>query len=110
MTIVLDQPEAMASAARRRIKEGFGCLKVKLGGPPELDLERFRAVRGVCESTISIRVDANQAWSTKEALKTIKTFEDENLGVELVEQPVRARDLNGLAAHNRERGDSHHGR
>ncbi len=97
MTIALDEPEAMASAATRRIKEGFGFLKVKLGGPPEVDLERVRAVRAVSDSAVSIRVDANQAWSTKEAVKIIQRFEDENLGVELVEQPVRAANWNGLA-------------
>jgi L-alanine-DL-glutamate epimerase-like enolase superfamily enzyme len=97
ITISLDEPEAMASAAMRRITEGFGYLKVKLGGPPDVDLQRVRAVRAVSGSAVAIRVDANQAWSTKEAVAIIKKFEDENLGVELVEQPVRAADLEGLA-------------
>ena len=97
MTISLDEPEAMASVAARRIAEGFGCLKVKLGGPPDMDLERVRAVRAVSDPTVAIRVDANQAWSTKQALMIIKRFEEENLGVDLVEQPVRAADLQGLA-------------
>jgi L-alanine-DL-glutamate epimerase-like enolase superfamily enzyme len=97
ITISLDEPEVMASAAARRIAEGFGCLKVKLGGPPDIDLDRVRAVRAVSESTVRIRVDANQAWSTKEALMIIRRLEEENLGVELVEQPVRAANLEGLA-------------
>jgi len=97
MTISLDEPEAMASAAARRIAEGFGCLKVKLGGPPEVDLERVRAVRAMSDTRVAIRVDANQAWTAKEALTIIRKFEDENLGVDLVEQPVRAADLEGLA-------------
>ena len=53
-------------------------------------------MRAVSES-IAIRVDANQAWSTKQALTIIKSFEDENLRVDLVEQPVCAANLEGLA-------------
>jgi L-alanine-DL-glutamate epimerase-like enolase superfamily enzyme len=52
MTISMDEQAAMAAAALRRTAEGFGCLKVKLGGPPELELaSRTNRVRVHCASS-----------------------------------------------------------
>ena len=97
MTISVGSPDEMGAAARRRLAEGFDCLKVKLGGPIELDLARVRAVRSAVGAAASIRVDANQAWLPKEAITVIRRFEDEDLAVMLVEQPVAGRDFEGLA-------------
>ncbi len=93
-TLSLDEPEAMAEEAREWVSKGFRVLKVKLGGPPERDVERVRAVREAVGESVALRVDANQAWSLKEALLTIKSLEA--LGVELVEQPLPAGALDDL--------------
>src|SRR4029453_16543602 len=43
-----------------------------------------------------IRVDANQAWTAKQAVFAIQTLENAGVRMELVEQPVKAQDLEGM--------------
>lgn len=43
-----------------------------------------------------IRIDANQAWSPKQAVRLLDRMQDAGLDIELVEQPVKARDLEGI--------------
>jgi L-alanine-DL-glutamate epimerase-like enolase superfamily enzyme len=78
----------------RRVKAaaGYPVLKVKLGS--DRDEEIIRAVREAAPDKV-IRVDANAAWSPKQALAMIELLAA--LGVEYVEQPVAAADLDGLA-------------
>jgi L-alanine-DL-glutamate epimerase-like enolase superfamily enzyme len=45
---------------------------------------------------IKLRVDANQGWQPKEAVRLINQMADAGLTIELVEQPVAAHDLEGL--------------
>lgn len=97
VTVSLASPDEMAGAAARRVQEGFSRLKVKLRGSAPDELGRLRAVRASVGPDICIRVDANQGWSVKQAIALIHGFEDTGLDVELVEQPVRASDLDGLA-------------
>lgn len=94
-TISLDEPEVMASKAAEAVEKGFRRLKLKLGGPPSLDIARVEAVRKAVGDDAEIMVDANQAWSLAAANKVIPRLE--SLGVMLVEQPLPAWDLRGLA-------------
>ncbi|WP_410594218.1 enolase C-terminal domain-like protein, partial [Bacillus sp. SIMBA_074] len=43
-----------------------------------------------------IRIDANQGWTTKQAISIIHELEERKLNVDLVEQPVQAHDIEGL--------------
>ena len=43
-----------------------------------------------------IRIDANQAWSPKQAVRLLNQMQEKGLGIELVEQPVPAHDFEGL--------------
>lgn len=45
---------------------------------------------------ITLRVDANQGWTAKQAVKIIRELEDAGLDIELVEQPVHYEDLIGM--------------
>ena len=78
----------------RRIKaaDQYPVLKVKLGTDRDEDI--IRTVRQAAPEKV-IRVDANAAWSPKQALKMIDLLKE--LGFEYVEQPVAATDLEGLA-------------
>lgn len=60
------------------------------------DLERIREIRKQAGPAVRIRVDANQGWTAKQAVKAIRKMEDEGLSIELVEQPVHRLDLEGL--------------
>ncbi|SNR32069.1 mandelate racemase/muconate lactonizing enzyme family protein [Halorubrum vacuolatum] len=84
-------------AAERAVKDGYGCLKIKVGAREvEKDLDRVRAVRRAVGSAVDLRVDANGAWSREAAREALDHFNDVNL--EYVEQPVSGTDLAGLAA------------
>jgi len=88
-TVGIDEPGIVAERAARAAD--FPALKIKLGGPQ--DLETLRAVRGVF--TGPIRVDANTGWTRDDAERLMPEIVD--LGVELVEQPFPARAYRDLA-------------
>lgn len=97
VTLAAGDAAALAAAARDRAGEGFAVLKVKVGTDAAGDLARVRAVREAAGPGVRIRLDANQGWSPREAVRVIRGIEDAGLDVELVEQPVPRWDLDGLA-------------
>ena len=97
ITISVNPPEQMARDARDAVARGYDCLKVKVGADPALDTARLAAVRRAVGDKICIRIDANQAWTPRQAVRILNEMQDKGLGLELVEQPVPAADLEGLA-------------
>ncbi|WP_210366586.1 dipeptide epimerase [Bacillus sp. REN3] len=96
-TVSVNSPEEMGMDAAEYIQKGFNVLKVKVGiGEISTDIERVRKIRERAGNTVKIRLDANQGWTPKDAIRAITMMEDQNLDVELVEQPVKADDLDGL--------------
>ena len=89
-TIGLDTLEGTRARVRRARR--FGALKVKVGGAE--DLARVEAVRA--ESGAPLRVDANEGWTLEEARELLPALVE--LGVELVEQPFPAADLDSFRA------------
>jgi L-alanine-DL-glutamate epimerase-like enolase superfamily enzyme len=81
----IDEPATVAERARRVAH--FPALKIKVGGPS--DIETLEAVRAVFSGPL--RVDANTGWEPEQALALMPELE--RLGVELVEQPFKARQL-----------------
>lgn len=81
----IDEPAVVAERARRA--SHFPALKIKLGGPA--DIETLEAVRGVYGGPL--RVDANTGWWPEQAAALIPELA--RLGVELIEQPFPARAL-----------------
>lgn len=96
ITISVNEPEEMARDAANAVKRGYDCLKVKVGANPELDVERLRAVRRAAGDDICLRIDANQAWQPRQAVRILNEMQEQGLRLELVEQPVKAYDLEGL--------------
>jgi L-alanine-DL-glutamate epimerase-like enolase superfamily enzyme len=74
-------------AERARRVAHFPALKIKVGGPS--DIETLEAVREVFDGPL--RVDANTGWQPQQAAAMMPELE--RLGVELVEQPFKARQL-----------------
>lgn len=95
VTVPIQTPRYMAQKAAQRVAQGFDVIKIKVGVDPESDLQRVRAIREAVGPQVKLRVDANQAWAPKEALNMIARLREYDL--ELVEQPVPADDLEGLA-------------
>ncbi len=96
MTISIDSPEKMAAESTEKINQGFTTLKIKVGGNPQLDILRLQSIREAIDSETRIIIDANQGWSAKEAVQVGKELERRGITIELMEQPVPARDFAGL--------------
>jgi o-succinylbenzoate synthase len=98
VTLAVGDADSLAIAAIARVKDGFTVLKVKVGtADPASEIARVRAIRAAVGPDITIRLDANQGWTPREAVRVIRGIEDAHLGVELVEQPVARWDIDGLA-------------
>ncbi|ASN04079.1 mandelate racemase/muconate lactonizing enzyme family protein [Virgibacillus necropolis] len=96
-TVSVNSPDQMASDAEDYCKQGFTILKVKVGKDEIIaDIKRITAIREKIGNDVLIRLDANQGWKPKEAVKAINEMEKNGLQIELVEQPVKAHDIEGL--------------
>lgn len=98
VTLSATSLEGLTQAAKARTSEGFGVLKVKAGKDPAQDVANIAAVRAAAGPDAVIRVDANQAWTPREAIRIIRALEESGADIECVEQPVAAADVDGLAA------------
>jgi L-Ala-D/L-Glu epimerase len=89
-TIGIDTPDMI----RRKVKEAeeYPILKIKLG--LDNDMEILQAIRDVTDR--ELRVDANCGWTRKQAIRMLPVLEE--FGVTVLEQPLPAGDLDGLAA------------
>ena len=96
ITISVNDPDTMAHDAINAIERGYDTLKVKVGVDPSLDVSRLSAVRNAVGNNVRIRIDANQAWTPKEAVRILNNMQEKGLNLELVEQPVKAADIEGL--------------
>ncbi len=96
LTISLNQPGEMAVDAIEAVERGYKTLKIKLGKDPQLDLRRLAAVADAVGEQVSFRLDANQGWTPKEAVRILRKIQDQGIAIEFVEQPVAAHDFEGL--------------
>lgn len=96
ITISVNDPETMVRDSLIALERGYDCLKMKVGINPEMDVARLKAVRQAVGNNVTIRIDANQAWNAKQAVKILNAMQEQGLQIELVEQPVPAHDLEGM--------------
>lgn len=82
----LSEPEVMAEDACRLVAEGFTALKLKINGDPDLDADRVTRVRDAVGEGVFIKVDANEAYDAKTAIRLAGKLAD--LNVDTFEQPV----------------------
>nr|WKN39362.1 dipeptide epimerase [Tunicatimonas sp. TK19036] len=86
-TIGIDSVEVML---RKMQNQPWPIYKIKLGTQEDLDI--VRALRK--ESDAVFRVDANCGWTVEETIENSKELK--KLGVEFIEQPLRADDQEGM--------------
>ncbi|MDR3595448.1 dipeptide epimerase [Clostridium sp.] len=96
ITISVNDIDEMVKDSIKAVKDGFNILKIKVGKESEKDIERITEIRNAVGENIKLRVDANQGWTSKQAVKIISDLEDKNLNIDLVEQPVKYWDLDGM--------------
>lgn len=93
-TIGIKDISSMCREAKNFVEKGFTKLKIKVGVTPQEDIEIVKKIREEVGYDIELRVDANQAWDPKTAVKVINAIT--RYEIEFVEQPVPWWDLNGL--------------
>ncbi|MDR1638480.1 MAG: dipeptide epimerase [Clostridiales bacterium] len=96
VTISVNDDATMLKDTLIALEEGFTSLKIKVGTRGIADADTIIQIRKQIGPIPAIRVDANQGWGPKEAVTIIRLLEDAGADVELVEQPVPAKDLDGL--------------
>jgi len=86
--------EDLVSGARKSRAAGLRGVKVKVGKPSVAeDAERLTAVREAVGTEFEIMVDANQAFTTAEAVRRARAYEP--LGIAWFEEPLPADDIAG---------------
>lgn len=90
-------PEDMAELASERVKWGHRTIKVKVGSDDApRDVAAVKLIRSAIGPDVKLRVDGNMGWrNAKQAIQVIRQMEEYDL--ELVEQPLAAHDLAGMA-------------
>ena len=80
----------MQQQIREKLSQGFHCIKMKIGAIDfETEYQLLKNIRQeYAPSDIELRVDANGAFSSLEALEKLKRLSD--LEIHSIEQPIRA--------------------
>src|SRR4029077_547519 len=82
--------------ANKKKAAGFTAYKIKVGiDTPENDAARTRDICKVLGSGVLISADANQGFTTEQALAYVRAVKGS--GLDFFEQPVAADDLDGMA-------------
>lgn len=90
-------PEDMARECLRFRNLNVRAFKAKIGGDPQRDALRLRAIREAVGPHVSLRADANGGYSAAEAIELCRLAEKYDVGLELLEQPVEPYDLASMA-------------
>ena len=87
----------MKEQIQDKIEAGFSCIKMKIGAIDfETELNLLKSLRkNFSESDIELRVDANGAFKTDEALEKLKQLSDYKL--HSIEQPIKAGQFEEMA-------------
>jgi L-Ala-D/L-Glu epimerase len=86
MPISLASPEEVVRQAELAVSRGFGSVKLKVGKDVGRDVRVTEAVRAAIGDDVMLYVDANQGYSTGDAIKAAAEYA--RLGVDLLEEPV----------------------
>ena len=84
-----ENPEAMANKVKEYRKEGYRRFQLKVGGNPDEDIERIRAVSEQMKPGEKLIADANTGWLSHEALRVVNAVSDIDV---YIEQPCLSYD------------------
>ena len=77
-----EAPEAMASKVSGYRAEGYRKFQLKVGGDPETDIERIRAVSAELQRGDVLIADANTGWLMHEAARVVRAVKDVDVYIE----------------------------
>jgi len=77
---------------------GFRAVKIKVGHTDAAwDLKRLAIARDVFGTDADLMIDANEAWSPKEAIRRAHLYRDEGFTIYWIEDPITREDYAGYA-------------
>ncbi|MEQ9409226.1 MAG: mandelate racemase/muconate lactonizing enzyme family protein [Fuerstiella sp.] len=82
-------PEEMASNVESYRRQGYRRFQLKVGGDPDEDIERIRAVGKILERGDKLVADANTGWLMHEAARVVRAVKDVDV---YIEQPCLSYD------------------
>lgn len=95
ITIVISSQSETEGAAKSFFKQGFRAFKIKIGKDMDVDFKRVCAVKKITKDS-KIYLDGNQGYTAKETLYFLELLKKENINPDLIEQPVKKDDWEGL--------------
>src|SRR5438105_12709106 len=93
--VAIKTPAEMAAQAQKLVDKGYRYLKIKVHGEVDDDVARVAAIRKQVGDGVHLTIDANQAYTPKDAIAALNRMAEHR--IDLVEQPVDADDVEGLA-------------
>jgi L-alanine-DL-glutamate epimerase-like enolase superfamily enzyme len=96
MTIPIVGPEDATRRASAAAADGYEHLKIKTGNDVAEDVERVVAIHEAAPDA-ALKIDANQGWTPKETAEFADEIAELGIDLDLIEQPVAAADVAGLA-------------
>ena len=77
-----ESPDQMAAKVAGYRAEGYTRFQLKVGGDPDLDIERIRQVRAILPPTDRLVADANTGWLQHEATRVVRAVRDLDVYIE----------------------------
>ena len=77
-----ESPDEMARRVAGYREEGYRRFQLKVGGDPDVDVERIRAVRAVLAPGEVLIADANTGWLPHEAARVVRAVRDVDVYIE----------------------------
>ena len=77
-----ESPDVMAKKVAGYRSEGYTRFQLKVGGDPDTDIERIRAVRAMLQPTDRLVADANTGWTQHEAIRVVRGVRDVDVYIE----------------------------
>src|SRR3977135_4400614 len=77
-----ESPDAMARRVAGYRAEGYRRFQLKVGGDPEVDIERIRAVAAQLQAGDRLIADANTGWLMHDALRVVRAVRDVDVYIE----------------------------
>ncbi len=75
-------PEEMAQNVSEYKRQGYTRFQLKVGGDPDLDIERIHQVRACLDKSDCLVADANTGWTQHSAMRVVRAVRDLDVYIE----------------------------
>jgi L-alanine-DL-glutamate epimerase-like enolase superfamily enzyme len=77
-----EDPQAMRDKVEQYRQQGYTRFQLKVGGDPDVDIERIHTVREMLQPTDILIADANTGWSQHSAMRVVRAVRDLDVTIE----------------------------